>query len=45
MLKGLGGLGDMAKIMKQAQEMQGKMLTHKQRWRISKLRVKLAQAW
>ncbi len=25
MLKGLGGLGDMAKIMKQAQEMQGKM--------------------
>lgn len=25
MLKGLGGLGDMAKLMKQAQEMQGKM--------------------
>jgi len=25
MLKGLGGLGDMAKIMKQAQEMQSKM--------------------
>jgi len=25
MLKGLGGLGDMAKMMKQAQEMQGKM--------------------
>lgn len=25
MLKGLGGLGDMAKIMKQAQEMQGKI--------------------
>jgi len=25
MLKGLGGLGDMAKIMKQAQAMQGKM--------------------
>lgn len=25
MLKGLGGLGDMAKIMKQAQEMQAKM--------------------
>ena len=25
MLKGLGGLGDMAKIMKQAQEMQGKV--------------------
>ena len=25
MLKGLGGLGDMAKVMKQAQEMQGKM--------------------
>ncbi len=25
MIKGLGGLGDMAKIMKQAQEMQGKM--------------------
>ncbi len=25
MRKGLGGLGDMAKIMKQAQEMQGKM--------------------
>lgn len=25
MLKGLGGLGDMTKMMKQAQEMQGKM--------------------
>ena len=25
MLKGLGGLGDMAKVMKQAQEMQAKM--------------------
>ncbi len=25
MLKGLGGLGDMAKMMKAAQEMQGKM--------------------
>ncbi|UWQ95382.1 YbaB/EbfC family nucleoid-associated protein [Rhodobacteraceae bacterium M385] len=25
MLKGLGGIGDMAKMMKQAQEMQGKM--------------------
>ena len=25
MLKGLGGLGDMAKMMKQAQEMRGKM--------------------
>ena len=25
MFKGLGGLGDMAKMMKQAQEMQGKM--------------------
>ncbi|WP_040483019.1 MULTISPECIES: YbaB/EbfC family nucleoid-associated protein [Yoonia] len=25
MLKGLGGLGDMAKMMKQAQDMQGKM--------------------
>ncbi len=25
MLKGLGGLGDMAKMMKKAQEMQGKM--------------------
>ena len=25
MLKGLGGLGDMAKVMKAAQEMQGKM--------------------
>ncbi|QBY02267.1 YbaB/EbfC family nucleoid-associated protein [Rhodophyticola sp. CCM32] len=25
MLKGLGGLGDMAKLMKQAQDMQGKM--------------------
>lgn len=25
MLKGLGGLGDMAKLMKQAQEMQGKV--------------------
>lgn len=25
MLKGLGGIGDMAKVMKQAQEMQGKM--------------------
>ncbi|MCA1776355.1 MAG: YbaB/EbfC family nucleoid-associated protein [Paracoccaceae bacterium] len=25
MLKGLGGLGDMSKMMKQAQEMQGKM--------------------
>lgn len=25
MLKGLGGLGDMAKMMKQAQEMQGKV--------------------
>ncbi len=25
MLKGLGGLGDMAKMMKQAQEMQGRM--------------------
>ncbi len=25
MLKGLGGLGDMAKMMKQAQELQGKM--------------------
>lgn len=25
MLKGIGGLGDMAKMMKQAQEMQGKM--------------------
>jgi len=25
MLKGLGGLGDMAKMMKTAQEMQGKM--------------------
>ena len=25
MLKGLGGLGDMAKLMKQAQEVQGKM--------------------
>jgi nucleoid-associated protein EbfC len=25
MLKGLGGLGDMAKMMKQAQEMQGKL--------------------
>jgi nucleoid-associated protein EbfC len=25
MLKGLGGIGDMAKLMKQAQEMQGKM--------------------
>jgi DNA-binding protein YbaB len=25
MLKGLGGLGDMAKMMKPAQEMQGKM--------------------
>jgi hypothetical protein len=25
MLKGLGNLGDMAKMMKQAQEMQGKM--------------------
>lgn len=27
MLKGLGGLGDMAKMMKAAQEMQGKMAT------------------
>jgi nucleoid-associated protein EbfC len=26
MLKGLGGLGDMAKMMKQAQEMQSKMV-------------------
>ena len=26
MLKGLGGLGDMAKMMKQAQEMQGKVV-------------------
>ena len=26
MLKGLGGLGDMAKLMKQAQDMQGKMV-------------------
>ncbi len=31
MLKGLGGLGDMAKIMKQAQEMQSKMAEAQER--------------
>jgi nucleoid-associated protein EbfC len=31
MLKGLGGLGDMAKLMKQAQEMQSKMAEAQQR--------------
>lgn len=31
MLKGLGGLGDMAKLMKQAQEMQSKMAEAQER--------------
>lgn len=31
MLKGLGGLGDMAKMMKQAQEVQGKMVELQER--------------
>ena len=31
MLKGLGGLGDMAKVMKQAQEMQSKMAEAQER--------------
>ena len=31
MLKGLGGLGDMAKLMKQAQEMQTKMVEAQER--------------
>ncbi len=31
MLKGLGGLGDMAKLMKQAQEMQSKMAQAQER--------------
>ena len=32
MVKGLGGLGDLAKMMKAAQEMQGKMAELQQKW-------------
>ena len=45
MLNGLGGLGDMAKMMKTAQEMQGKMTHCRMIWQIFRSQAKAAPGW
>ena len=45
MFKGLGGLGDMAKMMKAAQEMQDKMAEMQEDMQTSPSRANPARVW